>query len=208
VGRPATPRLLDDVLACPCGGRRTVTAFVVDTHLARSVLTALGWYLLLRWSASFALPPVVHSSRAVARARWLSWLQRRVRRAHRRVARRGRGARGGDRAGRAIGSVYAAVEATAGTAVVFDKGTFVVAGLPGCRDPARHARVFARCGERPVYFNGTTAMIVAIDKLRVEARGAYRRDATGRYIGRAERARGSISMGPYTLTLDGITYMR
>jgi hypothetical protein len=31
-----------DVLACPCGGRRTVTAFVVDTTLARSVLTALG----------------------------------------------------------------------------------------------------------------------------------------------------------------------
>jgi hypothetical protein len=31
-----------DVLACPCGGRRTVTAFVVDTTLARRVLTALG----------------------------------------------------------------------------------------------------------------------------------------------------------------------
>jgi hypothetical protein len=30
-----------DVLACPCGGRRTVTAFVVDTTLARRVLTAL-----------------------------------------------------------------------------------------------------------------------------------------------------------------------
>jgi len=27
---------------CPCGGRRTVTAFVVDIHLTRSVLTALG----------------------------------------------------------------------------------------------------------------------------------------------------------------------
>ena len=32
-----------DVLACPCGGRRTVTAFVVNTNLAHSVLTALGW---------------------------------------------------------------------------------------------------------------------------------------------------------------------
>ena len=31
-----------DVLACSCGGRRTVTAFVVDTTLARRVLTALG----------------------------------------------------------------------------------------------------------------------------------------------------------------------
>jgi hypothetical protein len=31
-----------DVLACPCGGRRAVTASVVDTQLARSVLTALG----------------------------------------------------------------------------------------------------------------------------------------------------------------------
>jgi hypothetical protein len=31
-----------DVLACPCDGRRTVTAFVVDTTLARRVLTALG----------------------------------------------------------------------------------------------------------------------------------------------------------------------
>ena len=31
-----------DVLACLCGGRRTVTAFVMDTTLARRVLTALG----------------------------------------------------------------------------------------------------------------------------------------------------------------------
>ena len=41
-----------DVLACPCGGRRTVTAFVVDTTLARSVLTALG--LAVVEPASFA----------------------------------------------------------------------------------------------------------------------------------------------------------
>jgi len=40
-----------DVLACSCGGRRTVTAFVVDTTLARRVLTALG---LAAEPASFA----------------------------------------------------------------------------------------------------------------------------------------------------------
>ena len=32
----------EDVLACPCGGRRGVTAFVTDERLARSLLTALG----------------------------------------------------------------------------------------------------------------------------------------------------------------------
>lgn len=31
-----------DALACPCSRHRTVMAFGVDTHLARSVLTALG----------------------------------------------------------------------------------------------------------------------------------------------------------------------
>jgi hypothetical protein len=32
----------EEVPACPCGGRRIVPAFMVDTNLARSVLTALG----------------------------------------------------------------------------------------------------------------------------------------------------------------------
>jgi len=31
-----------DVLQCPCGGRRTVVAFVADAHLTRSLLTSLG----------------------------------------------------------------------------------------------------------------------------------------------------------------------
>jgi hypothetical protein len=32
----------EDVLHCPCGGHRSVTAFVVDERLARSLLTTLG----------------------------------------------------------------------------------------------------------------------------------------------------------------------
>jgi len=31
-----------DVLACPCGGRRSVVAFVDDATRARSLLVALG----------------------------------------------------------------------------------------------------------------------------------------------------------------------
>jgi hypothetical protein len=32
----------EDILHCPCGGHRSVTAFVVDERLARSLLTTLG----------------------------------------------------------------------------------------------------------------------------------------------------------------------
>ena len=32
----------EDVLHCPCGAHRSVTAFVVDERLARSLLTTLG----------------------------------------------------------------------------------------------------------------------------------------------------------------------
>ena len=32
----------EDVLTCPCDGRRSVTAFVTDRHFARSLLVALG----------------------------------------------------------------------------------------------------------------------------------------------------------------------
>ena len=32
----------DDVLQCPCGGRRSVDAIVTDTALARSLLARLG----------------------------------------------------------------------------------------------------------------------------------------------------------------------
>jgi len=32
----------DDVLRCPCGGRRSVVAFVADATIARSLLSALG----------------------------------------------------------------------------------------------------------------------------------------------------------------------
>ena len=32
----------EDILACPCGGRRSVTAFVTDQRLASSLLAALG----------------------------------------------------------------------------------------------------------------------------------------------------------------------
>ncbi len=31
-----------DVLSCPCGGRRSVVAIVVDSAMARAVLAALG----------------------------------------------------------------------------------------------------------------------------------------------------------------------
>jgi hypothetical protein len=32
----------EDVLLCPCGGHRSITAFVIDERLARSLLTTLG----------------------------------------------------------------------------------------------------------------------------------------------------------------------
>ena len=32
----------DDVLQCPCGGRRSVVSFVADPSIARAVLDALG----------------------------------------------------------------------------------------------------------------------------------------------------------------------
>lgn len=87
----------------------------------------------------------------------------------------------------------------------FDDGTFELQGVPGCTGPSRRAHVFARCGERLVYFNGTTVLVIALDKPRVEARGRYQRTAvtvTG------VRTEATIAAGPFALVLKGITYMR
>lgn len=89
-------------------------------------------------------------------------------------------------------------------ALFFDIGEFVVTGLADCKGVARRGTVFARCGERFVYFNGTTAMLVAADTLRVEARGTYARNPDGPAV----HQRASISLGRYQLMLDGVTHMQ
>jgi outer membrane protein assembly factor BamB len=93
-------------------------------------------------------------------------------------------------------------------ALRFDDGTFAVAGLPNCRGPAPHARVLARCGNRLVYFNGTTALILALDTLRVDGRGTFGRDATWQSGGHGAHQVASIKAGGYVVTLEGMTYMR
>jgi hypothetical protein len=86
----------------------------------------------------------------------------------------------------------------------FDEGEFAVAGLADCKGPANGAAVFARCGERLVYFNGTTALVIGAGTLRVEARGRYSPAAA--VLGVHSRA--SIALGRYTLHLAGITHMQ
>src|SRR5262249_34859536 len=56
--------------------------------------------------------------------------------------------------GAVVLDVAAPITATSIDVLGFDDGTFEVAGLAGCKGSARHGRVFARCGDRVVYFNG------------------------------------------------------
>jgi len=46
-----------DVLACPCGGRRRVLAFITDLHVARDILAALGLPATIPTFATARAPP-------------------------------------------------------------------------------------------------------------------------------------------------------
>jgi hypothetical protein len=89
--------------------------------------------------------------------------------------------------------------------VFFDNGTFALRGISGCDGRSRRARVFARCGARVLYFNGTTALVLALDPLRVLASAQFDRKAHLESAG--ARTHAVIPVGPYTLDLDGIVYM-
>jgi outer membrane protein assembly factor BamB len=92
----------------------------------------------------------------------------------------------------------------AGDALFFDAGSFRLDGKPRCEGPSARAHVFARCGDRFVYFNGTTAALIATSPWRVEARATYPQDA--RTSPRDRGAEASIRLGKHTLTLRGVTY--
>jgi hypothetical protein len=47
----------EDLLACPCGGRRRVLCFITDTDVAREILTALGLPADIPIFASARAPP-------------------------------------------------------------------------------------------------------------------------------------------------------
>jgi outer membrane protein assembly factor BamB len=89
----------------------------------------------------------------------------------------------------------------------FDDGTFTLSGDPPCTGKARRARIFARCGDRFLFFNGSQAALLAPSPWRIETRGAFAR-ATGRPGGRAATSQTTLQLGARTLELDGITYMR
>ena len=46
-----------DVLACPCGGRRRVLAFITDLNVARDILAALGLPATIPTFATARAPP-------------------------------------------------------------------------------------------------------------------------------------------------------
>jgi hypothetical protein len=89
----------------------------------------------------------------------------------------------------------------------FDEGTFAVTGIPGCGGTSSQARVFAQCGSKLIYFNGTSAMVLSGSPLRVEARGAYNGAAAHTPQGRAATSSATIQVGKYVLRLEGTTYM-
>jgi hypothetical protein len=47
----------EDVLACPCGGRRRVLCFITDTDVARAILTALRLPAIIPTLAPARAPP-------------------------------------------------------------------------------------------------------------------------------------------------------
>ena len=47
----------EDVLACPCGGRRRVLAFITDLDVARDILAALGLPATIPTFAPARAPP-------------------------------------------------------------------------------------------------------------------------------------------------------
>lgn len=91
-----------------------------------------------------------------------------------------------------------------GESFFFDQGRF---SWGSCSGPAPHGRVFAVCEDALLYFNGSTALLVDLEKRRERARASYV-SATSTSSGRAAREQTGIPLGGRTLELDGITYMR
>lgn len=87
----------------------------------------------------------------------------------------------------------------------FDTGSFDLTDGPSCTGAARRGRVFARCGESLVYFNGTTALLIAAATFRVEAESTVTRAMVSSQRISTEAA---IPLGTRTLGLHGRTYMR
>jgi outer membrane protein assembly factor BamB len=106
------------------------------------------------------------------------------------------------------GHVLLDLDAPADHALFFDDGEFELQGLADCKGPARSAHVVAQCSGKLVYFNGRTALVIAIDTLNVEARGKFDGTVKAVHGGRAEQSEATVGLGPYKLVLRGITYMR
>jgi outer membrane protein assembly factor BamB len=106
------------------------------------------------------------------------------------------------------GAVLLDLDAPDDHGLFFDDGEFELRGLAGCSGRSSYAHVLARCGERIVYFNGRTALVVALDTLRVEARGRFDGMVDAVHGRRAETSEAEIAVGAWTLVLRGITYMR
>ncbi len=56
----------EDVLACPCGGRRRVLCFITDTDVAREILTALDLPATIPTFAPARAPPTFDDWKAPA----------------------------------------------------------------------------------------------------------------------------------------------
>ncbi|WP_394834437.1 PQQ-binding-like beta-propeller repeat protein [Pendulispora rubella] len=89
--------------------------------------------------------------------------------------------------------------------VSFYQGTFAVDGLSDCKGVTYGAELFMRCGDRYVYFNGTTALVLSGTPLRVEATGTYASDAIEEYIAdqHAFHVRAVVTAGAYVFRLEG-----
>jgi outer membrane protein assembly factor BamB len=107
------------------------------------------------------------------------------------------------------GAVLFDVEApAAGAADLFPIDTFELRGLAGCSglaagdSVAPGLSVFARCGDRLIYFNGTTAWLVALKPPRVEASGRPQRlrEEAADVFG-AAKISSTIPLGAFSLVL-------
>lgn len=86
-----------------------------------------------------------------------------------------------------------------------DKGSFAIDGDPSCRGELIRAKIFKRCGERILYFNGSQAALIRAADLAVLATGTYDAEASTQG-GPGYRTR--IRLGDEWLEMAGIVYMR
>jgi outer membrane protein assembly factor BamB len=102
---------------------------------------------------------------------------------------------------KADGAVLLDAEAPSGDIPLYPGGGgFELRGLPGCRGELRG--LFARCGDRLLYFNGTGVLLVALGAMRVEARALVTdRMTTRRRRGNVVEYRASIPLGAFSLAL-------